>query len=408
MSFGNNVSLSSDKNLDLYLKNNLNVIISGLHGVGKTTKIKEAFERNKLEYKIFSGATLDPWIDFIGVPREVNDENGEPYLDMVMPRHFRDDQVEAIFMDEYNRTAPAVRNAMMELIQFKSINGRKFNNLKVVWAAINPEDEGEYDVEPVDPAQMDRFHVQIKMSSKPSIQYFTKKFGAPLANAAIEHWNKVGSSSDDGKSRKQIQAMVSPRRLESAIELYKMKVPLEACLPAQFNPIAFKEKLESGDKGRELHSLYQKMKLLKGSSDMSEVIKMNKLASKLVNDKNIYKACRDDIHGKWNDFFGPLVNKELTTAYSSSNKYDMTTSNSRKKSLVDIITSLRSGTNKSEMQNHILPALEIYGEKSNYTTIKDNSSKIRSILIYANKQYGISTATYCKSLRAKYNFQGID
>lgn len=28
----------------------------------------------------------------------------------------------------------------MELIQFKSINGKKFNNLKVIWAAINPDD----------------------------------------------------------------------------------------------------------------------------------------------------------------------------------------------------------------------------------------------------------------------------
>ena len=40
--------------------------------------------------------------------------------------------------DELNRAKPKVRNAVMELIQFRSINGIKFNNLRMIWAAINP------------------------------------------------------------------------------------------------------------------------------------------------------------------------------------------------------------------------------------------------------------------------------
>ena len=44
-------------------------------------------------------------------------------------------------MDEFSRAHKKVRNAVMELIQFKSINGRKFKNLKIVWAAINPDDD---------------------------------------------------------------------------------------------------------------------------------------------------------------------------------------------------------------------------------------------------------------------------
>ena len=62
------------------------------------------------------------------------DDNGNSYLDLVRPQEFQDDEVEAIFMDEFSRHKK-VRNAVMELIQFKSINGRKFKNLKIVWAA---------------------------------------------------------------------------------------------------------------------------------------------------------------------------------------------------------------------------------------------------------------------------------
>ena len=79
---------------------------------------------------------MHPWVDFIGVPKEKTDDNGNSYLDLVRPQEFQDDEVEAIFMDEFSSfTHKKVRNAVMELIQFKSINGRKFKNLKIVWAS---------------------------------------------------------------------------------------------------------------------------------------------------------------------------------------------------------------------------------------------------------------------------------
>ena len=112
--------------LRLYLKLNKNVLLEGKHGVGKTSLIEklfdEAFGKNNWIY--FSSSTLDPWVDLIGVPKE-SLMNNEPCLDFILPKQMVNNNLKAIFFDEYNRSHKKVRNATMELIQFKSINGRK-------------------------------------------------------------------------------------------------------------------------------------------------------------------------------------------------------------------------------------------------------------------------------------------
>lgn len=59
-----------DKKLDFYMEHNLNVLLCGRHGVGKTAMIQAAAERHGLKWKYFSAATMDPWVDFVGVPKE--------------------------------------------------------------------------------------------------------------------------------------------------------------------------------------------------------------------------------------------------------------------------------------------------------------------------------------------------
>jgi hypothetical protein len=78
-----------DEKLDFWLKNGFNVLFVGKHGVGKTAMIKECFTRNGLvlgeTFLYFSAATLDPWVDLVGVPKERVSEDGTPYLDLVRP-----------------------------------------------------------------------------------------------------------------------------------------------------------------------------------------------------------------------------------------------------------------------------------------------------------------------------------
>lgn len=201
-----------------------------------TAMIKEAFERHNLKWKYFSASTMDPWVDFVGVPKEKT-ENGVSFLDLVLPKSFANDEVEAIFFDEFNRSPKKVRNAVMELIQFKSINGREFKNLKLIWAAINPpSEEDSYDVEDLDPAQLDRFHIQLEIDYKPSRAYFIKKYGE-VGNAAIDWWSSLPKKAKD---------LVSPRRLDYAVSIYNSNGDLRHVLPKECNIKELTQILKTG------------------------------------------------------------------------------------------------------------------------------------------------------------------
>jgi hypothetical protein len=210
-----------------FLKNNQNVLMEGPHGVGKTALVKEVFNEAGLKWRYFSASTMDPFCDFIGVPRPTVNAQGETFLELIRPQDFAEDNIEALFFDEFNRADDKVLNAVMELIQFKSINGKKFNNLKVVWAAINPFTEDEtYAVQRLDPAIKDRFQVQVSIPANfIDSKYFTKTYGE-VSKTFIEWWR-------EGK----LHNLVSPRRLEYAVQAYlaESPIPLEHVLPLKSN-----------------------------------------------------------------------------------------------------------------------------------------------------------------------------
>ena len=238
-----------DHKLDFWVEHGLNVLLVGKHGVGKTSLVKAAFERAKLKWKYFSASTMDPWVDFVGVPRaiesdlEVADENGDlitkkiTHLELVRPKEFATNEIEALFFDEFNRSPKKVRNAVMELMQFKSINGVRFPNLKIVWAAINPDDEEEYDVERIDPAQEDRFHIKTVIPYVPDREWFAREFGDRTADSAIEWWNSLSDEIKNG---------VSPRRLEYALKVYKLRGDIRDVLPATSNITKLVQSLSTG------------------------------------------------------------------------------------------------------------------------------------------------------------------
>jgi len=218
--------LIDSSKLDNWIRLNKNVLFIGKHGVGKTSAVLNAFNRAEMKFLYFSASTCDPFIDFVGVPRVV-EENGKSILKLIRQEHLEDESVEAIFIDEYNRAPKKMKNAVMELIQFKSINGRKYPNLKVVWAAINPEDDQDtYDVEPLDPAQKDRFHVWVDVEYRPCGIFLEQKYGEKVATSALEWWNKL---TDDMKE------MVSPRRLCYALDHWLDQGDIREILPANTN-----------------------------------------------------------------------------------------------------------------------------------------------------------------------------
>lgn len=234
------MALINQARLDLYLKHNYNVLFSGLHGVGKTAIVKQTFETAGLRWKYFSASTLDPWVDFVGVPRVIEQNNAaggvDRHLELIRPSYIQNDEVDALFFDELNRAPDKVINAIMELIQFKSINGFKLKNLKVIWAAINPEDEDDtYSVNHLDPAHLDRFQVHLTIPYKVDRDYFRGKYPT-IGDQFIDWW---------GQLTPEIQRSVSPRRLDYAADAYLNNCRLEDFLPKQSNPKMLREILQT-------------------------------------------------------------------------------------------------------------------------------------------------------------------
>lgn len=202
------------KQLVSFAQREKNVLLCGLHGIGKTSLIVEAFESTfgvrGTDWLYLNAATLDPWVSFIGIPKTVVNANDEEVMRVVPPESMPT-SIKAIYIDELNRAPKEVRNAVMELLQFKSINGRRFDNLKVVWSSVNPAQSDAYDVEELDPAQEDRFQIQISLPYDVDKAYFTKKFGALVADESCSWWRQL--------SQEQ-RLMVSPRRLEESVAGY--------------------------------------------------------------------------------------------------------------------------------------------------------------------------------------------
>jgi len=243
------------KTLDHAFKHGLNVLLRGKHGIGKTALVKECLDNQGLvlnqNWLYFSAATMDPWVDFVGVPKEKVDANGCSYLELVRPQALQNDQIQVIFFDELNRSHKKIRNAVMELIQFGSINGRKFKNLKCIWAAINPDDDSEanYDVEKLDPAQIDRFHIQIDIPYKPDPNYFQRMYGEKGVYA-VKWWMDAS---------REVKDLVSPRRLEYALQVMAISGDIKGVLNSpKINVTELKSFLDKGDPLLVLNGLLDK------------------------------------------------------------------------------------------------------------------------------------------------------
>jgi hypothetical protein len=288
-------SLVTVDKLVFWLNNEWNVLLRGKHGVGKTSMILEAFKEAGLkndEWLYFSGSTLDPWVDFVGVPKEkIDPSTGESFLELVRPKAMASDKVRVIFIDEYNRSHKKIRNAAMELIQFKSINGKKFPNLKAIWVAVNPdnEEDAEYDVETIDPAQLDRFQIQVDIEYKPHRGFFVSKYGADMASAAIGWWNSLPKDMQNG---------VSPRRLEYSLDVFKKNGDLHDVLPEKANIKRLLDQLRSTPALTTLRQFFEK-------EDKTS-------AKKWLADENNYEYVINEItkQPNYTKFFVPLLPEE--------------------------------------------------------------------------------------------------
>lgn len=242
------------KSIKSYMENGLNVLITGLHGTGKTTVVQQACRELGWKAGVFNASTMDVYTDLVGVPFP-DTETGE----LRFARVPEIDDYDVIVIDEINRGDKKTENGCMEMIQFKTLNGRPLKNLKVVVAMANP-DNGDYNVRPIDRATRDRFHVYVE--SKPNIDmaYFKTKYGKNVATATKNWWNRYERDrTGEHQDKKNRPEYISPRRMDMLVQSF-MAIPnvttITEALPADANAsakelydklLAAKEKDESSN-----------------------------------------------------------------------------------------------------------------------------------------------------------------
>jgi hypothetical protein len=190
--------------------------------------VREETARLHLILKYYSASTLDPWTDLVGVPVPEKVGNTGANSCGWLLRFVRPEDLllaEIVFFDELNRSHPKVQNAVLEMIQFRTINGVPLPKLKMVWAAINPPND-IYQVSELDPALLDRFQVHLCVPAEPSVAYYCDKAGMPpkVAQALVNWWR---FDLDD-----DLRRAISPRRLEYLGRNFVNGIELRHSLPS--------------------------------------------------------------------------------------------------------------------------------------------------------------------------------
>lgn len=303
---------------------NYNVLFKGRPGVGKTSIIHDAFSRNGLKYKYFSGSTMDPWTDLVGIPKNkiVTNYEGKDVdaVELIPPADLVKNKYDVIFIDELNRAPPKVLNALLEILQFKSINGNPVP-IKAIWAAINPfGEDDDYQVEMLDPAMEDRFQIQIAMPYKLDETFLLKKHGQ-VANTFSEWWNS---------QPEEIQHKVSPRRLSDTIELYKKGGDVQDMIYHGNTDLLNKNLKDKASYIRLLEAMEQN-----NLSAIQNILSQNipKSIEKIILDKNNFETYFDYINPEWISL--NVISNE--TVFQKINKISQKNENA-KKILINIYT----------------------------------------------------------------------
>lgn len=141
------------------------ILLKGGHGIGKSQILNQIGQEIGYDRVItlFLGQAADAG-DIIGLPTRIATTiNGEETFvtDFAPPKWWPRDMDEKviIFLDELNRGKPEIMQCIMDMVLNRKLNGRDLPHATRIVGAMNPIDDGYYQVEDLDPAFVDRWNI---------------------------------------------------------------------------------------------------------------------------------------------------------------------------------------------------------------------------------------------------------
>lgn len=192
------------------------LMLIGGHGIGKSKLVEQLAKDDDAEFTtLFLGQAADAG-DIIGLPTRIEkeDELGEKYFmtDFAPPKWWPSnmDKKYYLFLDEFNRMKPEMGQCVMDLVLNRKLNGRRLPPNTRIIAAINPLEDGYYQVEELDPALMDRFNVY-EFTPTPE-EWIDWAIGAELHSAVVSFIAGHKSLLDPPSAKEAKSGQVYPSR----------------------------------------------------------------------------------------------------------------------------------------------------------------------------------------------------
>lgn len=148
------------------------VMLEGIHGIGKSEAIKDHFEKKGYRVVVLFLGQMSDAGDILGLPerKEIEVEGKKiTTTDFCPPAwwpHSENEKV-ILFLDELNRAKPEIHQVIMDMVLNRKLYNRKLPEDCRIVAAVNPLEDGIYQVEELDPALLDRFN---KYEFKPTTE----------------------------------------------------------------------------------------------------------------------------------------------------------------------------------------------------------------------------------------------
>lgn len=193
------MNINQVKNAIPYLfAQNVVPCLTGIHGVGKSTSIREYTEEQGIGFIDLRLGQMEVG-DLLGLPEITLDKDGNKITVFARPKWFPTEGRGVLFLDEINRSKRDVIQAVFQLVLDRKLHDYALPEGWKVVAAMNPNSDDYQTTDLSDKAFLDRFcHIKITSSFQDFVTYGnTKSFDKTVLNFITNHPGMLRGNNKD-------------------------------------------------------------------------------------------------------------------------------------------------------------------------------------------------------------------